>query len=350
VSTRVWYATREDVEAILGSKETVRGSVQIDRVIAAESESIERDQMHRRFYPEVDTRLFNWPGHVDPHDGSRTVHLGCDELLSITEVKVAGVVIGSTHYTLVPVNKEGPPYTAVELDATVGLPVGVSERRAVQIAGLYGYRNDEEQVGMLAANLAAGPAATASVSWTTPRIGVGDVLRIDNERVIVNNRTMVDSTQNLGGTGLIASAANVTVPVTNGSGFAAGEIILIDSERMLVVDIAANNLIVKRAWDGSVLAVHATNADIYTLTGIELARGQLGTTDTSHSAGAVIYRQIWPPLINQLCIVAAITSIQQQKLAAYGRIIEAGETQREAASEGLEDLRRRAYEAHGRKE
>ena len=117
---------------------------------------------------------------------------------------------------------------------------------------------------------------------------------------------------------------------------------------MLIVDIAANNLTVKRAWDGSVLAVHATNADIFTLTGVELARGQFGTTDAGHNTPAAIYRHVLPPLIDSLHIAEAITVIQQEN-AAYGRVIGSGDAQRDAAGKGIEDLRQRAYEAHGRK-
>ena len=343
-------ATVEDVKEAIDSKETARNTAQIVRALAVALDSIERDQMHRRFYPELDTRTFDWPSHVDPHDGSRTLSLErdeivSDELVSYTQIKVAGVVIGSTHITLLPANT-GPPYTGVEFDSTVTNPGNA--RRAVEIIGLFGYRSVEEQVGTLAANLAAGAAATASVSWTTARFGVGDVLRIDNERLIIKNRTMVDSTQNLGGTGLTDKASNVTVPVANGTGFATGEIILIDSERMLIVDVAGNNLTVRRAWDGSVLATHAASTDIFTLTGVELARGQFGTTDATHNTNSAIYRQVLPPLIDSLHIAEAITVIQQEN-AAYGRVIGSGDAQRDAAGTGLEDLRERAYKAHGRK-
>jgi hypothetical protein len=312
--------------------------------IAASTSSIERDQMHRRFYPQLGTRAFNWPGHVDPNSGSRTLPLGQDELVSYTEIRVDGVVVDPAHITLVPAN-DGPPYGAVEFDSTI---TATTVRRAVEIDGLYGYRVVEEAIGTLSGSLAAGAAATASVSWTTARFGAGDLLRIDDERLIIAERTMVDSTQNLGGAGLTVANNDVTVPVTTGTGFAVGEIILIDSERMLIVDIAGNNLTVKRQWDGSVLAAHATNADIYTLTGVELARGQLGTTDAGHNSGATIYRFVWPDLVNQLCIAESVVGLIQES-SGYGRKVGSGDNERPAPGEGLEDLRRRAYEAHGRK-
>lgn len=345
MATRAWYATREDVKGAGDSKETARNNAQVDRAIAASSYSIEEDLLHRRFYPTLATRKFDWPTHVNPDNGSRTLSLGPDELSSFTTLKVNGVTIDPVHITLLPAN--GPaPYSGVELDSTVTL-TGSTGRRAIEITGTYDLENDEA-IGTLAAGLAAGAAATANVSWTTAKFGVGDILRIDIERMIITDRTMVDSGQNLGAPGLTAQANNVTVPVTNGLGFAVGEIIFIDSERMLIVEIAGNNLTVKRAWDGSVLAAHLTNADIFTLTGVELARGQLGTVDASHLTSAVIYRHIVPPLVKQLCVAEATVALMQEN-SGYGRVIGSGDNQREAAGKGLEDLRARAYAAHGRK-
>lgn len=346
----VWYATREQVKSTVDAKETARNNAQIDRALDAATDSIVR-LMRRRFEPMVDTRLYGWPRHVDPSSGSRVLSLDeggmvSDYLVSYTEITVDGIGVDGAHVTLLPANA-GPPYTAIEVDSTVTL-LGDTERRAVGVSGVFGDRTDDLPVGALSANLNSGASSTASVSWTTANIGVGDILRIDAERLIVADRTMVDSTQNLGGAGLTAAVNHVTVPVSNGTGFAAGEVILIESERMLVVDIAGSNLTVRRAWDGSTLATHAAGVDIYTLTGVELDRGQLGTVDADHLAGATIYRHRFPALINQLCVAEAIVAIQQET-SAYARVVGADDAKRDAAGGGIEDLRRRAYQAHARK-
>ena len=56
----VWYCTREDVKRALDVKETVQSNGQIDRRIAASTDSIE-GLCHRRFYPWTGTRYLDWP-------------------------------------------------------------------------------------------------------------------------------------------------------------------------------------------------------------------------------------------------------------------------------------------------
>src|SRR4029077_20906629 len=91
----------------------------------------------------------------------------------------------------------GPPYGRIDLKQSVysAWPSGASQR-AIVVAGVWGYRADEEPVGSLTAQLGAAAAATAAVTWTTARIGVGDILHIDAERMIITEPTWGDSTQN----------------------------------------------------------------------------------------------------------------------------------------------------------
>lgn len=344
--TPVFYASREDVKRALDSAETARNNGQVDRALGKATDSI-HGLLKRRFYPQLATRSKAWPNHQ--HARAWRLWLDADELISVSQLVAGGVTIPSTDYFLEPANA-GPPFTHIEIDlsSSSAFGSGSTHQRAIEITGVFGACADEEQVGELAATLAAGAGATATISWSTARVGVGDILRIDQERMIVTQRTMVDSTQNLDGPGLGALASDVTVPVTNGAGFAVDEIILIDSERMLVVDIAGNNLTVKRAWDGSVLAVHATSADIYTLTGIELSRGQLGTTAAEHASAAPIYRHLVPPLIRDLAVAEALTQLQQET-SGYARTAGTGEAERLVGGRGLMDIRMDARSRYGRK-
>ena len=107
--------------------------------------------------------------------------------------------------------------------------------------------------------------------------------------------------------------------VTDSTGFYVGELIRIDSEVMLVVDLAtATTLIVKRAWDGSVLAAHSASADIYGKTGVNLSRAQLGSTLAAHTTSDVVYRYVVPALINDLCIAEAVVQMQTE-IGGYAR-------------------------------
>lgn len=344
--TAAWYTTREAVTGALDVKLTARMNRLVDEAIAAQTPKID-EAMNRSFYPLVATREFPWPN--DQNARPWRLWLDNTELISVDTLTSAGVTIPSSDYFLEP-QRTGPPYTHVEIDlaSPSSFGGGNTPQRNIAITGLWGYRNDEETVGTLAALLGSSASSTANVTWSTARIGVGDILRIDSERMIVTARTWVDSGQNLGGSGLAANVADVTVPVSSGSAYAADEILLIDSERMLVVDVAGNNLTVKRAWDGSTLAAHTAGADIYALTGVELARGQLGTVAASHAADAVIYRFVVPPLIAELAEAEAIVAVQQ-KTGAYARTQGSGDNQRPAPGGDLEDIRTRAWNAHARK-
>jgi len=274
--------------------------------------------------------------------------LDADELISVTTLTVAGTAIAAADYFLEPANS-GPPYSRVEIDlgSAAAFSAGDTHQRAIAILGEYGYRADVERVGALTAQLAADENASASVSWDTGDIGVGDVLKIDNEWMIITARSMVDTTQNLG-TSLTADKENVTVAVSNGSAFVADTVVLIDSERMLVVDVAGNNLTVKRAWDGTVLAAHSSGVDVFTLTGAALDRAELGTTLAVHNSAAVVYRLLIPGPIKTLCIAEAINQLQQET-SGYGRTVGAGDNERDAAGAGLEGLRASVRKDYGRR-
>lgn len=347
-----WFCTREDVTGALDVKLTARSYRQVDRAIESGARAVE-GLTHRTFRPALATRSFPWPNPA--YQTPWRLWLDADEVISVTTLVAGGVTIPAADFFLEPANS-GPPYTAIEIDLAgpSAFAAGSTQQRAVEVTGLFGFRNDEEQVGDLTSNLDADVTDSASATWLTPFIGVGDVLRIDSERVIVTEKTMVDSTQNLGNT-LTAQANNVTVQVANGAAFAVGEVLGIDSERMLVVDKAGNNLTVKRAWDGTVLAAHSSGVDVFTSTGIELARAQLGTTLAAHVTGADIYRHLVPGLVRELNIAEAINTIQQEA-SGYSRRAGIGEERGggrfgriEATGRGLELIREDAYASFGRK-
>lgn len=339
----VWYCTREQVKRASDTKETARNNDQVDRLIAASTDSIEEDQLHRKFYPEVDTRVFEWPCDVDTRHGVRRLSLGRDELVSVTTLQVDGTTVDPSLYTLLPVN-DGPPYTHVELDSSV--TSDSDDPRPISIAGTYGFWDREDPAGALAAPVADTTTTTVQVT-NSALIGVGQLLLVDTERMIVTGKSMLDTGQNLGGT-LAKNNADEVVPVTTGSAYAEGEVILIDAEKMLIVDIAGNNLIVKRAWDGSTLADHTTGADVYAPRQLTVQRGVLGTTAAAHNNGAAITKHLFPALVNQLAVAETEVALAQEN-TGYARKIGSGDSERPAGGAGLEDLRWRAWDAYGRK-
>jgi hypothetical protein len=341
----VWYCQREQVKAALDVMEVARNDAQVDRAISAGSRNVE-GFLKRHFYPLMATKYWDWPN----YQRARSWRLWLDrwELASVSQLVAGGVTIPSSDYFLEPAN-DGPPFNRIEIDLSSGsaFSTGSTHQRAIAVTGVFcGCPLDEEQVGSLAAGLAASVSATAQVTWTTAGIGVGDILRIDTERMIVTAKSMVDSGQNTTGA-LTASSSDVAVLVANGSAFTVGETLLVDSERMRVVDIAGNTLTVRRAWDGTVLATHASNADVYTLSGVELQRAALGTTLGDHLSGAAVYRHVVPELVRDLNVAEAINQLEQE-LSGYARTIGEGDTIREGIGRGLRDLRKDALQRHGR--
>lgn len=339
----IWYTSLEAVKTALDFQETARNNAQVRRAIDSGSRAAE-GRLLRRFYPWTGTRTIKRVASREPHQ----LPLGRWELIEATSIVSAGVTINPNDCTFVPARgvaeSDGPPYCRIDLDPTV-LSAWPGD---ADITGVWGYRADEEQVGTLAAQLGSSSSSTASVTWTTADIGTGDILRIDNERAVIRDRTWVDSGQNLGGAGLDASMAGVSVPVSNGAAYAVGEVVQVEAERMLVTSIAGNSLTVVRAWDGSVLASHANGVDIYALTGVELDRGQLGTDAATHQSSAAIYRQIYPGLVRDLALAEALNRLGQEG-GGYGRTAGSAESEVIVALGGLDAIRQDAKAAYGRR-
>jgi hypothetical protein len=342
-----WYCTREDVKDSLDIKYTARADALIDKKIAGSSRSVE-GQLHRpRFAPTLMTVKYDYPNYS--FSPAWTLELDSNEVIELVEVLSGGVDITSSCILRRGDDTDIPPFDRIEIDLTssAGWSSANTFQHAIHITALHGYSDDEETIGSLSAQLDAADGSTASITWTTPRLGVGDILHINNERMIVTNRTWVNSGQTTTGA-LTANMSSVAVPVTDGTAFAAGETIIIDVERMLIVDVVGNTLSVKRQWDGSVLATHLTATAVYALTGVQLARGQLGTTATVHANGASIKRWIIPSQLRDFTKAETIVALEQDA-SGWARLIGSGPSARESSGKGLADAREQAMISLGRK-
>jgi hypothetical protein len=340
-----WYASREEIKAELDVKETARSNARIDRALADATEAV-HGLCHRIFYPVVATRYFDWPN--GQYARPWRLWLDANELISVTTLTSGGTTIAASDYLLEP-NQYGPPYNRLEVNigTSAAFSAGDTHQHAIAITGLFGYRNDETTTGSTAEALDASETGIDVDAATSATVGVGNLLRIDDERVIVTGRSNLDTGQTLGA-GLTNQNNVVTVTVASGAAFAAGEAILIDGERMLVEDIAGNTLVVRRAWDGSTIAAHTLGATIYAPRTLTVARGALGTTAASHNTAATVYRWDAPGPTRQLCVAEAVTSLLQGR-SGYARTAGSGEYERETTGRGLKDLRERVYVSHGRK-
>lgn len=344
----IWYATREDVKSALDFKETARANATIDRALEAASRSVE-GLCNRRFYPEIATRLWDWPN--GQYARPWRLWLDANELISIAVMSAAGVVIPSVDYNLEP-NEYGPPFNRVELDiaspATFG--GGATHQRNISISGLFGYRNDETALSATTEALDAVETGVDVDAATSAAVGVGSLLRVDGERLAVTGRSMLDTGQTLGAD-LTNQVSAVTVPVANGTAFAVDEVVLIDAERMLITDIAGNNLIVKRGWDGTVLATHTTGAHLYAPRSLIVRRAVLGTIASTHSLGASVVRWEAPGPVRALTIAEALNTVLQEQ-AGWLRVTGGSGGSgggKEATLAALNGLREQVWQSHGRK-
>lgn len=342
ISTPV-YATREDVKSALDYKETARNNPQIDRAIEAASRSVE-SLLHRRFYPELTTKYFDWPNQTY----TRTWRLWLDgnEVISVSSLLSGGTTVVAADYFLEPANY-GPPFDRVEIDlaSNASFNSGDTHQRSIAITGIFGYNNVSTNAGTLVG--AINSSVTSLTTSNGAAIGVGSLIMITaTEHMLVTERTYGSSAQTLQTT--IAAQMNVnTVAVTTGASFNVGELIMIDAEVMRIYAITGNNLSVTRAWDGSALAQHTSATTIYVSRTFTVVRAFLGTSAASHSNGdAVIVRAV-PSLINELCIAEAINMLQRE---TSGYAISSGTSDQSGRqnTEALQGIRALARVEYGR--
>ncbi|MFD9398341.1 hypothetical protein ACFWA4_05910 [Streptomyces sp. NPDC060011] len=338
-----WYATRESIKSTLDVAETARNNAQVDRAIEAASRAAE-GYLHRVFYPEVKTRYFDWPNLQFAR--SWRLWLSQNELISVSSIASGGTAIPATDFYLEP-NEYGPPYDRIEidLDSSSAFSSNGTHQRSIAVTGLWGYADDETTVGLTVEALDSSETGVDVDGPTAAMVGVGSVLRIDGERMLVTERGTLTTGQTLQ-SALTDMDNVVAVAVSSGSAFAVGEVILLDSERMLITDIAGNSLTVIRAWDGSVLAEHS-GSTIYAYRTLTVVRGALGTTAASHNSGATVRRWDPPALLSALVVADAI-NLLEQGAGGYARTTGARDNELPSTGRGLKDVRELARAELGR--
>jgi hypothetical protein len=310
------YCSREDVKSATDMQGTTYNNAQIDRAIQEAARNID-GHLHLRFYPEDKSLYFDWPAQSGQGGGFVTypwkLYFDGNVCLSISAVESPpGTALTLSYFNLEPYNY-GPPYTYIEIqrDKSAAFGGAPSPQRSVKITGTWGYTNDQDSAGTLAAAISSTSATSLTVSDAS-LAGVGNILTIDSERMIVQDRSTVTSNQtNVSGatTGLDNDNA---ITVTDGTQLHAGEVILIDAEKMLITDITVNQLTVKRAYDGTTLATHSTSTTIYVYRVLSVLRGVLGTTAATHLISAPVSKLRVPFLIRNLTIAEAVNIILQE--------------------------------------
>jgi hypothetical protein len=320
----VLYASEEDVMTAMDVK-TTRSGAFIGGRLASASDTVE-GQLFRRFYPEQATRLIPWRGQCE-------VPLDENEVITVNQVLVDGLPLAEgTDYTLIRARTDDP-YSKIRLADTVAGEV-------LEIVGLFGYRISERNV----ADVVSITGSTLVVSDVSG-IGTGALLRIGTERMTVTRRGWITS----GNTNPVTLAdRNSDDTLTLNATVHQGELILVGSERMLVVDVAGSTVVVDRAVDGTTLAAHTAVTAVYVQRQLTVDRAVLGSTPATPMAGDDVLLFGFPPLVVEYTLAQCLVGIQQAR-SGYARTVGAGENEQEASGRGLADIRRDAIRAHQRK-
>lgn len=339
------YATVEALSETLDVPVSARHRRKVLRALDVGSRAV--DSLCGRglggFWPEVRTRSFDWPAPAYP-DPAR-LWLDEPELVSLTTITSGGTTLDPASFVLYP--DGGPPFDHVEVDrsSNTSLGLGDTPQNDVAIAGVWGYDLHVEAAGALSAAVVSSSATTIDVT-DSAAVGIGDLLTLGTERLTVTDKRWTDTGQDTTGA-LADSTAAVSVGVADGTTFAAGEVLLVDSERIRIEDIAGNTLTVERAADGSVLASHLTGASLFAGRRLVVERGAYGTTAATHLIAAVISRHVYPSLVVELAIAEAVVTLQQQG-AGWASKSGTGDHTADVEGGGIEALRARCKSRHGR--
>lgn len=345
---RACYCNRLDVMTATEEKLTVDSIRQVDSGLEAAAQEVER-LVHRRFWNQIRTNKWDWPNYQ--RAAPWKVWFDAAELADVTAlvptVTTGGTSIPNSAIFWGPWNY-APPFTFLELDRSQSYSFGVGStpQQDIQILGNYGYWTKTRPGGTLAAAVSSTTASTVTVSDSS-KPGVGDVIYVDSESMLVSDNAMADTGQAQQGDGCsTASPSDNVLTVSSGAAISAGEILQLDAEWMLAESVTGSNVTVVRAYLGTQIAEHAS-AEVYAPRALTVIRGFGGTTAATHLVNATVNVALIPPEARELAIAEAQNFVYQ-KTSAYARTIGAdGGTTVPGGS--LPDLRTRAYAALGRK-
>lgn len=321
VIVRPCYCTREEVRRAADVQLASYSDARIDRQLMASSRDVDK-LTARNFMLNDTTHYFDWPNYQYAYPWR--LWLDAAELADYTVnppvVNSGGVVIPNTAIFFGDPNYPDAPFTYIELDRSQNFSFGngPTPQREIKITGSFGYWRQTEAAGALAAAMTDATSTGVTITdGATP--GVGDMMIVDTERMLV-----IDSAFGATGSGF-SSGVETAFPSDN-TGITTAtlfkdEVIQVDSEFMLVVSVgpAANTYVLKRAWGGSVLTTHAVNTPIYARRQLTVQRGVKGSVAATHLNNAQISILSIPSSVKQLAIAYSIIGITQE-VATYSSV------------------------------
>lgn len=339
-----WYVSRAELTRAL-STFGVADAFEIDEACDAGSRSVD-SLTRRKFYPWYGVKAVDWPV---PYTGAASYRVDIPDMISLTSMTSGGTTIDSADRVLYPdaAADGSEPYQWIELNrgGTAYLDAPDTPQRSILLTGVWGWPGRYVTTATLSGSL-TDSASTVTLS-SSAHVSAGVLLRVDSECLIVRNSAMASAGATISAN-LDGDLSDTTAPVSDGTLFTAGELIMVDGETMRVEQIAGNTLVVQRGADGSTLAAHTSGATVYAPRLLTVERGALGTTAAAHSSAAVVTRWQAPADVRRLARAEALTQLGQEA-ALYARTAGAGEGARESRDVGIKRLRDDVRTAYARR-
>jgi hypothetical protein len=366
------YCSREDAQRAIDFKDGITTEIQYktDRAIQSITRNIE-GHLHHLFVPWDGTKWWEYPNYQ--YASPWELFLDRNDVLCLTLFSSGGINIPLNTCFLRPANKRPAfPWTKIELDRSSGSTFGgnaQTPQNAIQVQATWGFTGEADPVAGLAA---AVTSSTTPITVTNAALmGVGDTLILGygrgeppypddtlghagtiapyvGERVLVQDRSAADTGLQQSGDGCSTASTADSQLEWAGSGTVPnqGEVLLLDSEQMLVQYVVGRIATVERAWNGTVLTSHS-GAEIYAYRSLTVQRGFQGTTAASWSEGTAVYRHRVPQMIRDLAIGEAVNRLLQET-AGYSRMVGSGDAARPASGMALADLWEECRTEYGR--
>ena len=327
---------------------TAYSAPRIDRAIEAGARRVDKlchrgDDIRPGFGQWAGTISFDYPNDQTAQIGR--MWLDNHALLSLSAVQLGTQTVPPSAVLLYP--NSGPPYNSIQLDRSTGylLQMGIrSWQNSTMLTGTWGFSPVMTAFG----TLTAGIASTDTTLTTSAPHGVGTAILADSEWMLVTGRRVSASPGTLGAD-LTGAASAQLITVADSSKYALYEEIVIDAERMLVVDsISSTSITVLRAASGTTLAAHTSGTPIFQYRTLIVQRGAWGTTAAAHSTGAAVSDQYVPEPIKALNLAYALDQYYQEG-AAYARVVGEGENAQQAYGRAVSDLADEVSVTYGRR-
>jgi hypothetical protein len=341
------YITRETLMSASDIKATAYSGPRIDRAIEAGARRVDKlchrgDNTRPGFGQWTGSLSFDYPN----DQSARVGRLWLDEqsLLTCTALVSGTQPVPPSAVLLYP--NSGPPYSRIEMDRSTAyaLAMGVrSWQNSIVITGTWGFSPVTLPFGTLVGSIGTTDTTFAA---SAPH-GVGTAILADSEWMLVTGKRVSASPGNLTADLAAANSAQ-TITIADSTKYAFYEEIVIDAERMMIVDIpTSTTLTVLRAYSGSTLASHTNGTAVFQYRTLVAQRGAWGTSAASHSAGTVLADQYVPEPVKALNLAYALDQYYQEG-AAYARMVGEGENAQQAYGRAVGDLADEVRFAYGR--